>query len=230
MGSLHTLNDIQTAASGPSRKSASYRDAQFWKDIIAETGFASYADYVEYYGDFWLEFGLGRIGYREMPESEDDMPADKQHRTTIYDLSIQENSLPKLSLRRYCNSGTDLIQALRKPPDGVCVQLVLWFHTELPLNQEMTDTLVLGLKLDIDGLRCRRPWSYAPKKFARQVKSIFGEETVAAISDTFMPDVANVVPVVLVASSACEFNYWDDHSLKALGDGNEKPPILRSRR
>lgn len=222
MESLHTLDNIQTADSGSSSKSASYRDAQVWKDIEAETGFASYADYLGYYSDVRQDFGYKWEEYQKLPEDEDAMPADKRHRTIVYDLLIQGNYLTKLSLRRICDSGTELIQALRKPPDGISVQLVLWFTSDLSLNQEMVDALVLGLKLDLDDFKSRKPWSPAPKKFACQVKSIFSEQTVATISQDFMPDVANAVPVVLVAG---RHDYWGTFYLRDKG-GN--PPVLKS--
>lgn len=225
MESLHTPDNIQTAGLEPSSRSASYRDAQVWKDIEAETGFASYADYLEYYSDLQPAFINKRDDYHRFPEDEDAMPANKRHRTFIYDLSVQETSLAKLSLRHLCDSGTELIEALREPPDGISVQLVLWFTSDLPLNQEMADALVLGLKLDLDDFSPRRPWSPTPKNFTYQVKSIFGDQTVATISQDFMPDVANAVPVVLVAS---RHFYWSIAYSVFIKNKGWKPPILKS--
>lgn len=230
MESLHTPDNIQTAESGPSSKPASYKDAQVWKDIEAETGFASYADYLDYYSGVRPSFEFKREQYQNLPQDEDAMPANKRHRTVIYDLSVQESSLTKLSLRRICDSGTELIQALRKPPDGVCVQLVLWFTSDVSLNQEMADTLVLGLKLNLDDFTShhfRTPWSSALKKSACQVKSISGEQTVATILQDFMPDVANAIPVVLIASRP---EIWEIPDFEFAGGTVGKPPILKTPR
>ena len=56
MESLHPSDRVETAEPGPWSKPASHRDAQVWKDIEAETGFTSYADYLEFYQDIHPDF------------------------------------------------------------------------------------------------------------------------------------------------------------------------------
>ena len=228
MESLHTLDHIETIGSAHSSQPASYRDAQVWKDIQAETGFASYDDYIDYYSDLRPDLynKLRKLRYNEKHFYR---YGSARMQTVIYDLSIQQNSSTRLNQRCCCKSGTELIQALRKPPDGVCVQLVLWVRTNPPLNLEMVDTLGLGLRLDLDDFDYRERWSPPPRKSGPRIKSIFGEQTVAAISQGFMRDVANEVPVVLVAS-----DMLGDY-LRLLGssfaiDYCETPPFCKSPR
>ena len=141
MDSLPTLDLPETAEPGPPGAPPCYRDAQVWKDLEAETGFASCADYLEYYEDVRPDFRDRLMQLQDMPET---LPT----RILIYDLSTQEDLPISLSLRRHCHSGTELIQALREPPGNVGVQLVIWSFKPGSLNQEMADALILGLKLD----------------------------------------------------------------------------------
>ena len=215
MESLDNLDDAETTNSSHSSQPAAYRNAQVWKDIEAETGFASYEDYLEYYKDVQHDIlmkmerlQLHKENVQQYKERTKDIPAIVRTRTVIYDLSTEERYPSQPSLRCHCESGTELIQALRKPPNGVCVQLVFWLRSNSLLDQEMVDTLGLGLRLDLDDFDYRGRGSPLPRKSGPRIKSIFGEQTVAAISQGFMRDVANEVPVVLVAS-ASGARYWD---------------------
>ena len=223
MESLHTSDQASTWESDSSSERASYRNAQVWKDIEAETGFASYEDYLEFYRDVRPDLynKLRKLRYKEI------IYGSARMQTFIWDLSMQQNSSTRLDLRCYCESGTELIHALRKPPDGVCVQLVLWDRTNSPLNQEMVDTLGLGLRLDLDDFDYRERWSPPPRKSGPQIKSIFGVQTVAAISQGFMRDIANEVPVVLVASADWD-RFWDLLGSSLVADYYETPPFCKS--
>ena len=228
MESLDTSNQAETAEPGPSSQPASYRNTQVWKDIEAETGFTSYEDYLKYYEDAHPKF---KFKLAQLHDNQKKLRSNGSARmeTFIYDLSIQENSSSGLSLRCRYDTGTELIQTLRKPPNGVCVQLVLWFRTPSPLNQETVDTLGLGLRLDLDDFDYRELWSPLPRKSGPRIKSIFGEQTVAAVCHGFMRDVANEVPVVLVAynkQTCC-------HTLLGsvfVADYCEPPPFCKSPR
>ena len=223
MESPHNSNQAETAEPRPLSQPASYRVAQVWKDIEAETGFASYEDYLEFYRDTRSDVGykLWKIRHSKSGSA--------RIETVIYDLSIQENSSADLTLRCHCYSGTELIQALRKPPDGVCVQLVLWHRTDSPLSQEMTDTLGLGLRLDLDDFDYRKRRSPPLRKSGPRIKSIFGEQNVAAISQGFMRDVANEVPVVLVAA-ASGASFWNLLGSDFVTNHYEDPPFCKSPR
>ena len=224
MESLHNSNQAETAEPGPSSQPASYRDAQVWKDIEAETGFASYADYLEYHMDVRPDF---RSKLEKVNVIENNFIGDRTIRTVIWDLSMEESYPFQPSLRCCCHSGTELIKALRKPPDGVCVQLVLWHRTDSPLNQEMVDTLGLGLRLDPEDFEYREPWSPPPRKSGPRIRSIFGLQMVAATSQGFMLDVANEVPVVLVASAGGS-SFWGLLGSTINTDNYEKPPFCKS--
>lgn len=167
---------------------------------------------------------------------------DLQTSIVIYDLSKQENLPISLSLRRHCHSGTELIQALREPPDNICVQLVLWSSADYSLTQEMSDALVLGLKLDpkyldeyeeMASMERMVHMSYHPRPMGfrtSQLKSVAGNGTIATLSQNFMPEAATAVPVLLVA-----FDRFSSHRDALFGqvlDGVDqgKPPINRSAR
>ena len=231
MESLHNPNQAETAGPGPSSQRTSYRDAQVWKDIKAETGFASYEEYMEFYEDVRPDFDY-KLQWRKIQELQFEIDRREgkpvnTNNTVIYDISMHEGFPAQLSLRCYCESGTELIQALRKPPDGVCVQLVLCLRTNSPLNQEMVDTLGLGLRLDLDDFDYRERWSPPPRKSGPRIKSIFGDQTVAAISQGFMRDLANEVPVVLVASASGLY-LWRLLASNITINYCERPPFCKS--
>ena len=223
MESLHALDHTETTIPAHSSQPHAYRDAQVWKDIEAETGFASYEDYLDYHMDLRPDFE-DKLWDLQNDRERFDKDGSDGIKTVIYDLSIQGNSSTRLSPRCYCRSGTELIQALRKPPDDVCVQLVVWLRTDSPLNKEMVDTLGLGLRLDPDDFHYRRHWSPPPRKSGPRIKSIFGEQTV--ISQGFMRDAAKEVPVVLVAFSLSS-NFSD---LDFTAELCETPPFCKSPR
>ena len=226
--SLYISNQVEIAEPGFLSQPASYKDAQVWKDIEAETGFTSYEDYLWFYKDVRRDIDQTLW---ELRESADKIPTYHPVRPqiVIYDLSIQENSSARLTLRCQCESGTELIQALRKPSDGVCVQLVIWRRIDSTLDQEMVDTLGLGLRLNLNDFYYREHYLPPPRKSRPQIKSIFGEQTVATICQGFMRDVANEVPVVLVTSTS-EGRYWDLLGSSFVAGYCETPPFCKSPR
>ena len=223
---------------GPTSERPSYKDAQVWKDLEAETGFTSYADYLEFYKDVRPSYRKWLKKFQRLPKdhlsTETHLTASERSSIVIYDLSEQNDSTVRLILRRHCHSGTELIQALRQPLGNTCVQLVLWFFDYRHLNQEMVDALVIGLKLDVKFLEDLRtvslaqPRSHIPKTFrTSQVRSIVGNGTVATVSQNFMADKTKAVPVALVASII--HGDKDKNTLEevlARGD-DEEPPVHR---
>ena len=243
MESLH--NDTQAAEPtelGPSSEPASYKDAQIWKDIEAETGFASYTDYLEFYQNIRPDFVDRMEEFKALPSVP--IHAALRPSIVIYDLSIQENSTTTISLRCHCHSGTKLLQALREvhEPTGTnCVRLVLWFYPAGSLNQEIIETLVLGLKLGIkfvDDLpnviwrgttdstpfNQRRP-TPAENFRTHQISSISGDKTIATI---LQKDVTNETPVVLVMGTP-DYRYDNSLLLERIIAGWEyrTPPVRR---
>ena len=173
--------------------------------------------------------------FRELPEDlvtaqKKLLPYERRAPILIYDLSAVENIWSSLSLRRRCHSGTELIQALREPPAHVNVQLVLWSFEFGPLDQEMAEALILGLKLDPHLLAdydhlAGDHYVYHPRSkglHTSQMKSVVGKSTVTTLSQSFMPEVANAVPVLLVAFQFDAF----DNILTGADQG--KPPFHRS--
>lgn len=242
MDSLPSEDHPETAEPGPSSERPSsqrpsYKDAQVWKDIEAETGFASYADHLEFYRDVRPDFGDRLEESQKLPEElmieGNDLNASYRPSIVIYDLSKKENLPTSLSLRGYYRSGTELIQALREPPDDVCVQLVLWTFWENSLDQEMTDALVLGLNLDaqflgqVGTLTHRVPRGRNRLVFhTSELRSVVGNGTVATISQTSMSEVANVVPVLLVAIDSSPLNR-EQTPETILAEGDYGGPRIR---
>ena len=221
-----------------SSESQSYKNAQVWKDLEAETGFDSCIDYLEYFKNARHGF-RGRLAtIQRLPKdhvtTENLLAANDRSSIVIYDLSEQQDSSIRVIVRRHCHSGTELIQALRDPPSNTHVQLVLWFFDYRLLDQEMVDALVLGLKLDVSLLDDLRTVSSGqlvpptPKTFrTSQIRSILIDSTVATISQNFMPDVANAVPVVLVASAIDGGKDINTLETTLAGGEEGEPPIHR---
>lgn len=235
-----TPDHTETAEPGPSRESPAYKDAQVWKDLEVETGFASCTDYMEFYKNVRPDFKDRLEQFAEMPEDlvtaqKKLHPHNRRAPFVIYDLSKHENLRSSLSLRRRCHSGTELIQALRKPPGNVGVQLVLWSFEFGPLHQEMAEALILGLKLDpqllvgYDYLATKEDYYPRSKGFrTSQTKSVEGERTNTTLSQNFMPEVANAVPVLLVAFRFGAFRGSYSPKNILTGGDQEKPPFHRS--
>ena len=226
------------AEAWPSSESPSYKDAQVWKDLEAETGFDSCIDYLEFYKNVRHGF-KGRLAtIQRLPKdhvtAKNLLAANDRSSIVIYDLSEQQDSSIRVIARRHCHSGTELIQALREPPSDTRVQLVLWSFDYRLLDQEMVDALVLGLKLDVSLLDDLHTVSSVqleppiPKTFrTSQIRSILIGSTVATISQNYMHDVSNAVPVVLVASAIDDGK--DTNTLEnILARGEEgEPPMYR---
>lgn len=221
----------ESAEPEQSSRPPSYKDAQVWRDLEAETGFASCADYLQCYKDV-------RPDFRDRLDDFSIYPIDRKQAIpiVIYDISKKDNLPMNLNFRRQSRSGTELIQALRQPPANVCVQLVLWPFEYNSVSQEMADALILGLKLDpqfLDDLdvmlkhapRTRQPFGDS------LIKDVFGYDAIATILQDFMPKVSDSVPVLLVAYPRTE-DYREDTFEGILADifrrNRRKPPLRRS--
>ncbi len=219
---------------GPSSEAPAYKNAQVWKDLENETGFASCADYLEFYLEIRPDFEDRLKQFREMPEDLATAEKDWGLKTSIaiYDLSDKESFSVCQSFRRHCHSGTELIEALREPPANVCVQLVVWSCWCFFPNQEMADALVLGLKLDpqlLEDASHIHEDQYPRKGFrTSQIKYVIGNGTVAVLSPDFMPEGKNTVPVLLIAYQNAKFpGEGTIGDFLAVGD-YWKPPVRRS--
>ena len=237
MSFLHPAGQAEPAEPGPS-----YKEDQVWKDIETETGFASCADYMEFYEDIRPDFRDRLHQFRRLP-GEREMSNTKTHiqptpEIAIYDLSKQNNTRRCLSLRKTCLSGTELIRALRDPPANSCRQLVLWTFDSLSgmmLTQEMADALILGLKLDpqlLEDLHTlpKHQRYYRTDGFrTSHIKRLLGHRTIAALSQNFIISSTKAVPVLLVAAPSSFYGPYSNMSaMDFTGGGRWKPPFFRS--
>lgn len=231
MSPLHPEGQSESAEPGPSHQRPSYKDDQVWKDIEAETGFASCADYMEFYKDIRPDFTARLNQYGAMQKGQDNMTE-----LSIHDLSKQEDSAECLRFRRHCRSGTELIRRLRDPPGDVCVQIVLWKQFFFPqLFQEMADAVVLGLKLDPQILEdLDRLWKdeedYRTTGFrTSHVQRLVGHGTIATLSQNFITQSVKAVPVLLIATSNRIVGATGHKLAQAFaGGGRWMPPFSRS--
>lgn len=247
MDSLAPSDQAETTEAGPSEEPASYKDAQVWRNLEAETGFASYTDYLDYYKDVRPNFQDKLKQLRNLPkdhvEANRRPSSDPRKSFAIYDLSMQEDSQTRLSLRCYRDSPTELIQALREarqPSGSICVQLVLWNTYRQTLSHEMADALVLGLKLDVEFLVDLIAFllleqQYHTRNAAETRKgfrashngSVRGTATLATISQSFMPDPTNVIPFLFVASALDDYLDHDEWVILARSV-RKMPPFCRT--
>ena len=210
MSFLHPAGQAEPAEPGPS-----YKEDQVWKDLEAETGFASCADYMEFYKDIRPDFRDRLKQFRDLSEASmsgevsDTFIRQIRSEIAIYDLSKQNNPRGCVSFRKNCSSGTELIRALRDPPANSCRQLVLWTWESLRsmiLTQEMADALILGLKMDpqlledLDRLEKNQPYYRTDGFRTSHIKTFRRKGFIATLSENFMPKAAKAVPVLLVVA------------------------------
>ena len=234
------MNFLQPAGQAePAGPRPSYKEDQVWKDIETETGFASCADYMEFYKDIRPDFRDRLEQFRGLSETSmsrdvsDTFRRQTRPEIAIYDLSKQNNPRGCLNFRKTCSSGIELIRALRDPPTNSCRQLVLWTWESLRsmiLTQEMADALILGLKLDpqlledLDRLDKNQPYYRTDGFRTSHIKTFRRKGFVATLSENFMPKAAKAVPVLLVVAH--------DVSIFGMtgftGGDPENPPFNRS--
>ena len=234
MNSLHPNGHTGLANPGPSHPQLSYRDYRVWRDIEAETGFASCADYMDFYKDIRPDFRARLRQYRAMSAERYDI----RNPISIIDLSKQENSAKCLRFRQSCHSGTELIRNLRDPPGNVCMQIVFWPQLLFAqLTQEMADAVVLGLKLDPQLLEdLDRLWNdkedHCTTMFrTSHVKRLVGHGTIATLSRDFITQSVKAVPVLLIAASNRVYGASTYKIAETFTGGcRRRPPFSRSTR
>ena len=242
MDFLHRVGPAEPTESRPS-----YKEDQVWKDIENETGFASCADYMRFYAYVRPDF-VDRLGqYRAIRKGQHSMRDDgtkfrtkrSNYELSIYDLSKQVDSAKCLRFRHDCDSGTELIRALRNPPRNVCVQIVFWSSSLAspltPFSQEMADAVILGLKLDPQLLEdLEKFWEgrddYHTIGFRNShIQRLLGYGVIAILSQNFMDGSAKAVPVLLVAANEKFYGERDSASATSFnGGGRRKPPFSSS--
>ena len=236
MSSLHPEDHTEPAEPGLSRQRPSYKDDQVWKDIESETGFASCADYMEFYKDIRPDFNEGLRQFRLLRADE---TTELEITIHVYDLSKEADSAKCVRFRQDCHSGTELIRTLRDPPGDVCLQLVLWPVDSRSFNQELADAVVLGLRLDpnflqdvgsffyVRGQDCYRTDGFPTSS----LRTLIGLGTVTTLVRNFKSKLASAVPVLLVASDYSTIRVQDPLLVETLTRaGRGKPPFSRPTR
>ena len=137
---IHLENDGDS--SEPSSKMNLDEGARLWSDLEAETGYASYFDYLKAYEDDLPLLGVLR---RALEKTIDSTPASANNRCAIVDVQDEDDTSLKLTVRCNSTSGTETLSGLRQPSAATRFRIVLWDST--PLTENMLNALGLGLKI-----------------------------------------------------------------------------------
>lgn len=124
-------------------KVSSVEAAQAMEYLETETGFASYEDY-------WWQHADSDLRWDQTVGDFTPRTGSQSH-CAIIDLSQEEASPPKASLRCENLSAVQAFRNLRTPPNGVAVQIVFWSSDgafTLNLDRDFVTVFGLGLKLD----------------------------------------------------------------------------------
>ena len=162
-------------------------------DLKAETGYSSYAEYLEAYiaNHEGLDMLLDRLRYTPR---DDEVPP-----FTILDLSKDENGRLRVVPRFDDNTdsattATRVVTSLRQTPANVTVQIVLW-NSEKSLHKDTVNALGAAFKLN------PRFWGALCSKSRPQFdpRHIRMGGFVATVVCHYKPDELDAVPVILIA-------------------------------
>ena len=124
--------------------------SRLWADLKTRTGYSSYDEcMMEGYEEDKDPLGIEAFhlfaSFRELYEysSSESRFKAKSPTCAILDLATGEDSQPRISLHCCSSSASVLLAALRQPPKGVAVQIVLWKTSEF--NERMVNAIGLGL-------------------------------------------------------------------------------------
>lgn len=194
------INHLKAPLARPSIEHSHY-PALKGIDIKAETGYSSYADYVEAYcaNRPYLERVLLFIGAGENVAS--------KYGITILDLVKEGSSLPRVVWRCQSQSARNILMTLRQPPAYAALQIVLWNATDY-LIPNLVNKLGLGLKIDprfFEALdeesRRRRHWD---------PKHVTINGAVATVIRHYNTEEVDVAPIVFIAGMQ-----WESESMIA---------------
>lgn len=190
---LNGINRLGSTLASPSTEESRRQiDADELRiDLKAETGFSSYADYVNAYA--------AKIPYLENILNHLEIPSLVLTRFTILDLSKEESSRPRVIPRCYSQSAMSIVTSLRQPPANVAVQIVLWNSLEY-VSDGLVSALGLGLKIDprFFGALCNERRRHLGPKHV----TIGG--AVATVVRRYDPNKLDAVPIVFIARVHCE--------------------------
>ena len=156
--------------------------------LKAETGYSSYADYVEAYSRK-RQFLMRLLIHVNTPHHSHYMP-----RFTILDVSKEDNSGSQVVLRCCSKYAASIVTTLRQPPANVAVQILLWKDYEYCCPTVLS-ILGLGLKIDprfFEALNSRRRRHLDPKHVT--ITGAF-----ANVLRHYNPELLDAAPIVLIA-------------------------------
>ena len=166
-------------------------------DLKAETGYSSYADYLEAYiaNHEGLDMLLDRLR-EEDPCSDEEVPP-----FTILDLFKDESGRLRVVPRFDDNidSATRVVTSLRQPPANVTVQIVLW-NSNYSLHKGTVNAFGPAFKLN------PRFWGALCSKSRPQFdpRHIRMGGFVATVVRHYKPDELDAVPIVFIACNGWE--------------------------
>ena len=211
----------------PSSRISRDESARLWEDLQTETGFESYVDYLDAHEEKRDHLYSWRHAFMEMTIGTDP-DAQSCAIIDIVDVLEGDSTCRTLNLRCYTTSGTKILSALRRPPPGATLSIVLWDSTSL--DEEMLNALGLGLKIQprfFNGLLARHPET---PEIPGEGKSWKIADDVVVVGQYVMTLVQNYLsanpdatPVILIAG-------LDQRHLERYGDlifSNEELPFQK---
>ena len=136
----HLENDIDN--NNPSNSVNLDGGARLRRDLKAETGYASYFDYLEAYEKIRSLPGVLRLALNDIVRY---TARFEKYECAVVDVQDKDNTSHELSLRCRSTSATEILSALRQPATSTKFRIVLWDSTSL--TEEMLSALGLGLKI-----------------------------------------------------------------------------------
>ena len=165
-------------------------------DSEAETGYSSYADYLEAYrGKSPYLSGILYMLNAAWPSP--------PYQFTILDLSNDQKSRALVLSRRDRKYDIGIVANLHQPPANVAVQILLW-NTGYYLGGNELNVLGLGLKLDPRFFGALHPVSPGQNRRHWDPKYVTIAGAVVTIVRHSNPDKVDAVPVVLIAGMEWE--------------------------
>ena len=207
---IHLENDGDN--SEPSSKMNLDEGARLWRDLEAETGYASYFDYLKAYEDDHLLLYFSRGLLEELIVH---TAASDHNRCAIVDVQDEDDTSRKLTVRCNSKSGTEVLSSLRQQSAATRFRIVLWDSNSLTEN--MLNALGLGLKIQphfFIAFLARH--SKTPplldmgtdRKFSDDVV-VIGQYVMTLIRD-YLPANPDAAPIILIAAVGQEHWQIDD--------------------
>lgn len=211
----------------PSSRISRDESARLWEDLKTETGFKSYDDYLDAHEGKHAYLWSLRHAFRYMTVYTDPY-AYSCAIVDIVDVLDGDSTCRKLTLRCYSTSGTKILSALRRPPPGATLGIVLWDSTSL--DEEMLNALGLGLRIQphfFNAFLARHPKIPALPEKGISWKIADGVVVVGhyvmTLVRNYLPANPDATPIILIAG-------LDQKHLELYGEfsvSNEKLPFQK---